>query len=424
MIEKKVKISEIKRNPANPRVIRDDKYTKLLNSLLVFPKMLQARPIVVDKQMVVLGGNMRLKALQEIATFDNDELFARLQKINEFKEKDQSEQTEIFDFWLDFATTKKLSVAVADDFTDKEASAFIIKDNNNFGEWDYDLLNNWDSELLEDWGVDVDFAIEEEETQIVEDEVPEEVETRCKLGDLWQLGDHKLICGDSTDSAVIDRLMDGVKADMMFTDPPYNIASDSKNFASDVSKAMKNLSESEWDKNFDIREVLDNILVSIAENATVYVCTSHFLASDIWDWMKEWADHYSYCVWSKPNPMPSLSKRHWTWNTELICYATRGKHTFNFPKEGHALSTWTINKKNGDTEHPTEKPVEVPAMAISHSSKENDAVLDLFGGSGSTLIACEQLNRKCYMCELDPKYCDVIIQRWENFTNKKATKIK
>jgi DNA modification methylase len=217
--------------------------------------------------------------------------------------------------------------------------------------------------------------------------------------------------------------MYGVKADMVFTDPPYNIASDSKNFAADVSKAMKDLSESEWDKDFDIREVLDNILVSIAKNVTVYVCTSHFLASNIWAWMKEWADHYLYCVWSKPNPMPSLAKRHWTWNTELICYATRGKHTFNFPKEGHALSTWTINKKNGDTGHPTEKPVEVPAMAISHSSKENDVVLDLFGGSGSTLIACEQLNRKCYMAELDPHYCDVIIQRWENLTEGKAVRI-
>ena len=233
-------------------------------------------------------------------------------------------------------------------------------------------------------------------------------------------GGHRLICGDCTDAGVLDELMNGQKADMVFTDPPYNIASDSKNFAADVSKAMKNLSESEWDKDFSIREALDNIYIALADNASVYVCTSHFLASEIWDWMKEWSDHYSYCVWSKPNPMPSLAKRHWTWNTELICYATRGKHTFNFPKEGHALSTWTINKRNGDTGHPTEKPVEVPAMAIKHSSKTKDIILDLFGGSGSTLIACEQLDRKCYMCELDPHYCDVIIQRWENLTGQKA----
>ena len=325
---------------------------------------------------------------------------------------------------------KTADIIRLDHLTDEQRREYMLVHNQttmNSG-WDIDLLAG-ELEGLDfdgfDFGFDLDLDdLFEDEKEIEEDEIPEKAETRCKLGDLWQLGNHRLICGDSTDPAVIDRLMDGVKAECVFTDPPYNIASDSKNFAADVSKAMKNLSKSEWDKNFNIREVLDNILVSIAENATVYVCTSHFLASDIWAWMKEWADHYSYCVWSKPNPMPSLSKRHWTWNTELICYATRGKHTFNFPKEGHALSTWTINKKNGDTGHPTEKPVEVPAMAVSHSSKENDVVLDLFGGSGSTLIACEQLNRRCYMCELDEHYCDVIIQRWENLTGKKATRIK
>jgi len=311
--------------------------------------------------------------------------------------------------------------------TDAQRKAYILADNRlgELAEWDMDLVTS-ELEMLQELDFDIEltgFEMPEEQPEVEEDDFDEDSvpeEPRAKLGDLWALGDHRLICGDSTDPAVIDRLMDGVKADMVFTDPPYNIASDSKNFAADVSKAMKNLSESEWDKNFDIREVLDNILASIAENATVYVCTSRFLASDIWAWMKEWADHYSYCVWSKPNPMPSLSKRHWTWNTELICYATRGKHTFNFPKEGHALSTWTINKRNGDTGHPTEKPVEVPAMAVSHSSKENDVVLDLFGGSGSTLIACEQLNRKCYMVELSPEYVDVIIKRWENLTGQKA----
>lgn len=258
--------------------------------------------------------------------------------------------------------------------------------------------------------------------QIEEDEFEEDLpeEPKAKPGDLYQLGDHRLICGDSTDINVIDRLMDGQKADMVFTDPPYNVASDSKNFAADVSKAMDKLSKSEWDMNFDINSALDPIYTALAEDVTVYICTSHFLAGKIWDWMKTFANHDSYCIWSKPNPMPSLSKRHWTWNTEIICYATRGKHIFNFPKEGHALSTWTINKKNGETGHPTEKPVEVAAMAISHSSKADNIVFDAFGGSGSTLMACEQLGRKCYMAELDPKYIDVIIARWEKYTGQKA----
>ena len=256
---------------------------------------------------------------------------------------------------------------------------------------------------------------------IREDEAPEPPKTPIsKLGDIWQLGEHRLMCGDSTDAEAVAKLMDGRKADIIFTDPPYNSASESKNYAADCSKAMGMLALAEWDKGFNIITVLKNILNAISDNASVYICTSHFLAGDIWAWMKTWADHYYYCIWSKPNPMPSLSKRHWTWNTELICYATRGKHIFNFPNEGHALSTWIINKRNGDTGHPTEKPVGVPANAIIHSSNEGCSVLDLFGGSGSTLIACEQLGRKCYMMELDPHYCDVIIQRWENLTGEKA----
>ena len=382
-------INEIKPYEKNPRK-NDEAVQYVANSIKEFGFKV---PIVIDKNGVIVAGHTRYKAAQKLGL-------------------------------------EKLPCVIADDLTEEQVKAFRIADNKvgELAEWDFDLLDEELDGILDidmsEFGFDIDFDLDEEEpTEIVEDEVPEEAETRCKLGDIWQLGNHRLICGDSTDPAVIDRLMDGGKADCVFTDPPYNIASDSKNFASDVSKAMKNLSESEWNKNFDIREVLDNIFVSIAENATVYVCTSHFLASDIWAWMKEWADHYQYCVWSKPNPMPSLAKRHWTWNTELICYATRGKHTFNFPKEGHALSTWTINKKNGDTGHPTEKPVEVPAMAISHSSKESDVVLDLFGGTGTTLIACEQLNRKCYMVELDPHYCDVIISRWENFTGEAAVKV-
>lgn len=243
---------------------------------------------------------------------------------------------------------------------------------------------------------------------------------KAKIGDIYQLGEHRLICGDSTDINVLDELMNGQQADMVFTDPPYNIASDGKNYAANASPKLDELSKSEWDMNFDIESALNSIYTVMAEDVTVYICTSHFLASKIWDWMKSFANHNSYCIWSKPNPMPSLSKRHWTWNTEIICYATRGKHIFNFPKEGHALSTWTINKKNGESGHPTEKPVEVPAMAISHSSKKGNIILDAFGGSGSTLIACEELQRKCYMCELDPKWVDVIIARWEKLTGKEA----
>lgn len=387
-------IDDVKPYPNNPRN-NDDAVEYVANSIREFGWQ---QPIVVDTDGTIIAGHTRLKAAKRLGM-------------------------------------DTVPVVVADNLTPAQVNAYRLADNKvaEAATWDMEALSveleglevDFDMTMFDFDASEFDFGgLGVEPTEIVEDEVPEDAPSIVQKGDVWQLGRHRLMCGDSTDPAVVDRLMDGVKADMVFTDPPYNIASDSKNFASDVSKAMKDLSESEWDKNFDIREVLDNILISISKNATVYVCTSHFLASDIWAWMKEWADHYSYCVWSKPNPMPSLAKRHWTWNTELICYATRGKHTFNFPKEGHALSTWTINKRNGDTGHPTEKPVEVPAMAVSHSSKEKDVVLDLFGGSGSTLIACEQLNRTCYMAELDPHYCDVIIERWQNLTRETARKVE
>lgn len=123
----------------------------------------------------------------------------------------------------------------------------------------------------------------------------------------------------------------------------------------------------------------------------------------------------------RPNPMPSLAKRHPTWATELICYATYGKHVFNFPIDGHALSWWSINKNSKNDLHPTQKPVAVPARAIELSSKPGAVVVDLFLGSGTTLIAAEQLNRTCYGMEISPQYCDVIVKRWENLTGQTAT---
>jgi DNA modification methylase len=173
--------------------------------------------------------------------------------------------------------------------------------------------------------------------------------------------------------------------------------------------------------NFTFASVQESILAALSEDATVYVCTSHHLAGDIWAWMKGWAKHSSWCVWNKPNPMPSLMKRHWTWNAELVCYATRGKHTFNFPELGHALSVWTIGKVNGTSGHPTEKPVSVPEHAILHSSTSHATVLDLFGGSGSTLMACEKTGREAQLMELDPAYVDVIVRRWQDFTGQAAT---
>ncbi len=232
------------------------------------------------------------------------------------------------------------------------------------------------------------------------------------LGQLWEIGRHRLICGDCTDAAVVERLMGGKKAEMVFTDPPYNIAGEGTLIAANaIRDSYGALRDSEWDKGFEIGPALDSVLGLLARDATVYICTSQFLAGQVWDWMKTWADFYFYTMWCKTNPMPSLAKRHWTWGTELIPYATRGAHTFNFPPDGHALNWWEIPGRAHESDHPTEKPVEVPLRAIACSSKAGDLVFDGFLGSGTTMVAAEQLGRRCFACEIEPKYIAVTLER-------------
>lgn len=262
--------------------------------------------------------------------------------------------------------------------------------------------------------------LEDEESNAAADEVPAPpIVPNSKLGDLWTLGNHRLLCGDSTDILQVERLMDGKKADMVFTDPPYNIAEKTKGIASQAptNKQNKKLMNCEWDKGFDFESVSGSIFIAIAENSTVYVCSSSFVAPKIWDWMEKSFDFSGYCVWSKPNPFPSLMKRRWAFSSELICYATRGKQVFNYPLQGNALSVWTIPIGEGGL-HPTQKPIRVSEHAIVHSSNPHQLILDLFGGSGSTLIACEKTKRQCFMMELDPKYIDVILTRWAKFSGK------
>jgi len=186
---KTVKLSEIKSNPNNPRIIKDDKFSKLVKSIQEFPKMLEIRPIVVNADMIVLGGNMRLKACKE-------------------------------------AGLKEVPIIFADDLTEDEQKQFIIKDNVGFGEWDWDMIaNEWDAEQVEEWGLDIpEFSIKEE-LQAEEDdyEIPDQLNTDIVIGDLFQIGDHRLLCGDSTDSDQLAKLMNGEKADICHTDPPYNI---------------------------------------------------------------------------------------------------------------------------------------------------------------------------------------------------------
>lgn len=358
------------------------------------------QPIVCDKEMVVIVGHTRLLAAKKL------------------------QMTEV-------------PVHVAD-MTPAQAKAYRIADNrtSEFAEWDNDLLKLELADLGDmDFNIDLTgFSIDdiagiggevEHGTQDAEPQVDKAADLAEKWGvesgQLWQLGDHRLLCGDSTNKEDYKKVTKGDKIDLVVTDPPYNCADkmDKEFYKNCNSKAMKELSDTQWDKGFIVEDFLNCLSDFKPENGSVYICTSHMLAPAIWKWMEnQKASHYGYVCWCKPNPMPSLSKRHFTWATELICYATFGKHVFNFPENGHALNWWNINKIQKAGEHPTQKPVEVIKTAIQYSSNPNAIVLDTFGGSGTTIIACEQLGRKCRAIEINPGYVAVAIQRWADATGK------
>lgn len=255
---------------------------------------------------------------------------------------------------------------------------------------------------------------------------PVPVDPRVSPGDVFRCGEHLIVCGDSglpEPYAAIG--LDKEPADLVVTDPPYNLGSDSENFAAGVSKSAEGIKAADWDRGWSPSKALSCLTHFASPEASFYVFTSHFLFGVIAKILAAFpeTEHVNFCVWSKPNPMPSLAKRHWTWSAELVVYATRKGHVFNFPEQGHALSTWSFTKSSKCDLHPTMKPVAVIEHPILHSSKPGAIVLDAFGGSGTTMIACERTGRKARLIELDPKYVRVTIERWEKLTGKKAEKL-
>lgn len=416
-----VKLSQIKANKSNPRVIKDHKFHKLVKSLLVFPKMLELRPIVVSSDMTILGGNMRFRALQHIAKLPENERIKILESSNDYNIKKDSDKEKLKAYWNVFCDSPIVPIAKANELSDAEQKEFIIKDNASFGEWDFDCLaNEWDVEDLQDWGIDLptfDIDEGEEEREIIEDEVPEvdeKTEPICKKGDIWQLGRHRLMCGDSTDKECVDKLMDEKKADMVFTDPPYNMNYCGAGFINQENKNVKERIKDIID--FDAKEISYLAEGNIANN--VFIFTSKDLIKDYLVIFEGW--NFNLLVWHKTNTPPMVNNNFFA-DTEYCLYFHKGKRIWNnglkpidiYKK--YFVSGMHEGRKGAGNLHPTMKPIQFIANEVKICSNEKGIVVDVFGGSGSTLIACEQVNRSCYMCELDEHYCDVILQRYINF---------
>ena len=390
--------------PANPRKWDADDVKRLAKSIEETPELLEARPPIVVPQngwYVVLGGNMRLEACR----------------------------------YLDY---EEMPCVVMDEGTPIETlKQIVVKDNGSFGEWDSEaLLAEWKDLPLEDWGVCAEW---DEKTSgggdsVSEDDFDEEtdaVEARCRLGEIWELGVHRLMCGDSTDTQALETLMGGVLADMVFTDPPYGVAIGDKNkLLNSVQKAGRCTENIKNDKlsTDELYTILVKAMVNVRNNCKDDAC--YYVTSPqggelglMMMMMKDAGIPVRHMlIWEKNSATFSLGRLDYDYQHEPIFYTWTKSH-HNYRKGDYRTTVWKYDKPRKCDLHPTMKPVELVANCLMDATREGDTVLDVFGGSGTTLIACEQLQRKCRMVELDPHYCDVIIARWEKLTGRKAVKI-
>lgn len=309
---------------------------------------------------------------------------------------------------------------------DEKRKRLAIMDNSTSDSSEFDLeLLSMDFEIpdLQDMGIETPDITVEEDAEVVEDEIPEEVETRCKRGDVWQLGEHRLMCGDSTSITDVEKLMDGTKADMVFTDPPYGM-----NLDTDYS-SMKNNLDFAKEKNFGGKKYAQGIVDDFKPEMINLILSLNIKETFLWG-----ADYYAELLPNKNNGSWIVWDKRANNNDDIkadensdkmygscfeLCWSKQ-KHKRDIARIKWAGVFGTEKEFDHKRHHPTQKPTALVQWFLDRYSEENWKILDLFGGSGSTLIACEQLNRKCYTMELDEHYCDVIIQRWENLTGQRA----
>lgn len=397
----KVDINELISPEYNPRQITDDEMGKLKNSINEFGYV---DPIIVNKHNNhIVGGNQRYEALKSLGYNEVDVIFINEPDINREKALNLA-LNKISGEW-DF-------VKLADILDDLELNDFDIS------------LTGFDEPELEDFGIED--KTEHEPAEIVEDdyEEPDELEVIVQHGDIYILGNHRLMCGDSTKREDVALLMDGKQADMVFTDPPWNVnyGGGTENTPNKTRSILNDSMTTEDFKNF-MFSVFQNMNQFSKEGCMTYVVMSTQEWGNLTLTLNEAGYHWSSTIiWKKNNFV--LSRKDYHSQYEPIYYGWKDGAPRLHPVEDRKQSdVWDIERPRVSAEHPTMKPIELVARAITNSSNPSDIVLDLFGGSGTTIIASEQTDRQCMMMELDPKYCQTIINRWEEFTGEKAEKI-
>lgn len=376
-------------NPRKDLKPDDAEYIKIKNSIVKFGFV---SPLVINKDMTVIGGHQRLKVLKDLGITEVECIVVDLDKTNE----------------------KVLNIAL----------------NKIQGDWDEDKLEALLQELkLEEFdmnltGFDFDEVDEilndingTKEDNFDVDSAYEEIEEPItKPGDIWILGNHRLMCGDSTHKDDIMRLMNNQDADMLLTDPPYNV-----DYVGKTAEALKIKNDNMDDNQFYefLKKVFENMYIVTKEGASIYVFHADTEGINFRKAFKDVGFKLAEClIWKKDCFV--MGRQDYQWQHEPVLYGWKEGKAHYFINDRTQSTILEFDRPKQSTLHPTMKPIDLIAKLIKNSSKENDIILDLFGGSGSTTIAAEQLNRKCYTMELDPKYCDVIVKRWETMTNREA----
>lgn len=392
-------LADLHPNPKNPRRQGPDGIEKLAESIRENPAFFEARPILLSNrtgELVIIGGERRSEAAR-------------------------------------FLGMTEVPTILIEGLTEEKEDEILVRDNTHSGVWDEVKLEHWGKDELDKWecrGI----AWPKKQNTIKEDdfdfEKANKKKVKCKKGDIYQLGQHRLMCGDSSDSEQVVILMGGgeIKANMVFTDPPYGVSIGDKNKtlqriqeAGRITENIQNDTLSVPDLYVLLKKCFVNVRSNCKEDASYFVTAPPGGDMGLMMMMMKDAglEVRHQIVWNKDSATFSLGRLDYDYKHEAIMYTwTKSHHNYRAGK--FRTSVWDIPKPRKCDLHPTMKPVELVANCILDGSQEGDVILDIFGGSGTTIISAEQLGRKCYMMEIDPHYCDVIIDRWEKFTGQKA----
>ena len=379
---KKVKIAELHDDPANVRTHSEANLKAIGASLTRFG---QQKPIVVDAKNIVRAGNGTLAAAKRLG-------------------------------WEEIAVT-------VSELEGSEMTAYAIADNRSgeLAEWDDKALAEQLAALDEE-GIPYDelgFETPDEpvEPDEKDDEVPDDAPAVVKRGEIWKLGNHRVMCGDSTSKDDVDRLMGGEKADMVFTDPPYGVNYEGGHFHSGDVNIKRKREKLAADNSTEIYSKVIPVIAQFCDGP----CYTWYAASKelaVYQAIAKVGEYHTMIVWHKINATYAAMNAQYKQRHEPCVYWKPKGSTLRWCGPTDERTIWELKRDAQNTYHPTQKPVELAERAIGNHKA--DSVLDLFLGSGSTLIACEKTKRKCYGMEIDPHYCDIIIKRWEDFTGLKA----